>query len=93
MEEYKNFSIKCGDCLELIKDVPDKSIDLVVTDPPYEISTTGAGIYKQADKQYIKELVGLKDGFDNSILDELCRVMKKINIYIYIAVRSKYINY
>lgn len=24
-----------GDCLELMKDIPDKSIDLVVTDPPY----------------------------------------------------------
>jgi DNA modification methylase len=24
-----------GDCLELMKDIPDKSIDLIVTDPPY----------------------------------------------------------
>lgn len=29
--------IECGDCLELIKDIPDKSIDLIVTDPPYGI--------------------------------------------------------
>jgi len=27
-----------GDCLELMKDIPDKSIDLVLTDPPYNIS-------------------------------------------------------
>jgi len=27
-----------GDCLELLKTVPDKSIDLVITDPPYNIS-------------------------------------------------------
>ena len=26
-----------GDCLELMKDIPDKSIDLVLTDPPYGI--------------------------------------------------------
>ena len=26
-----------GDCLELMKDIPDKSIDLIVTDPPYLI--------------------------------------------------------
>ena len=25
--------LRQGDCLELIKDIPDKSIDLVVTDP------------------------------------------------------------
>ena len=24
-----------GDCLELMKEMPDKCIDLVVTDPPY----------------------------------------------------------
>lgn len=23
-------SIKCGDCLELIKEIPDKSIDLIL---------------------------------------------------------------
>ena len=27
-----------GDCLELLKDIPDNSIDLVLTDPPYNIS-------------------------------------------------------
>lgn len=26
--------IKQGDCLELIKDIPDSTIDLVLTDPP-----------------------------------------------------------
>jgi len=24
-----------GDCLEVVKDIPDNSIDLVLTDPPY----------------------------------------------------------
>lgn len=27
-----------GDCLNLMKDIPDKSIDLLLTDPPYNIS-------------------------------------------------------
>ena len=26
--------LRQGDCLELMKDIPDKSIDLIVTDPP-----------------------------------------------------------
>lgn len=34
--EYKN-KIICGDCLEVMKKIPDKSIDLVLTDPPYGI--------------------------------------------------------
>jgi len=28
-------TIHCGDCLELMKEIPDKSVDLVLTDPPY----------------------------------------------------------
>lgn len=78
-----NYKLYQGDCLEVMKNIEDGSVDLVVTDPPYEIATTGAGIYKQADKQYVKELNGMKDGFSEEVLDELCRVMKKINIYFF----------
>ena len=69
--------------MKILQQLNDKSIDLIITDPPYKLATSGSGIYKQKDKQYIKELDVLKDGFDYSILDELCRVMKKINIYIW----------
>jgi len=27
-----------GDCLELMQDIPDKSVDLVLTDPPLQYS-------------------------------------------------------
>ena len=30
--------LKCGDCLELMKDIADKSIDMILTDPPYGIN-------------------------------------------------------
>ena len=33
--------IICGDCLEVMKGIPDKSIDLVLTDPPYGINIIG----------------------------------------------------
>ena len=33
-DEFIN-KIICGDCLEIIKDIPDNSIDAVITDPPY----------------------------------------------------------
>lgn len=82
MEQDK---IYLGDCLELMKEIPDKSIDLIVTDPPYLVTTTGAGIYKKSDKEYVKELekANITNGFSAQILDELCRVMKKINIYLF----------
>ena len=78
-----NYKLYQGDCLEVMKNMEDGSVDLVVTDPPYEIAITGAGMYKQSDKQYVKELNGMKDGFSEEVLDELCRVMKKINIYFF----------
>ena len=33
--------IICGDCFELIKAVPDKAIDCIITDPPYGLNTKG----------------------------------------------------
>ena len=63
--------------------LPDKCIDLVVTDPPYKIDTHGGGIYTHDDKQYIQELRSMDDGFDIKVLDELCRVLKKINVYFF----------
>lgn len=69
------------DCLEVLKALPDNSVDLVVTDPPYEIGTVGGGFVGK--KKYFNELESIKDGFDSVILDELCRVMKKINCYFF----------
>jgi len=34
IENFKN-KVICGDCLEVMKEIPDKSVDLVLTDPPY----------------------------------------------------------
>jgi len=35
--KYKIDNIYCGDALVLMKDIPDESIDLIVTDPPFAI--------------------------------------------------------
>ena len=158
--EIKLNNIYCGDCYELIKFVADKSVDLVIIDPPYEFVqggkghsdlgtrkhnnkgeiysldteitkanigtgyTSGGGAFgtkkrayhsqlaptdvseaRRRYEEYVKEhgvdeeserlrvianTIDLGDnisfvskGFDNEILDELCRVMKKINIYVW----------
>ena len=33
-----NIQLYQGDCLEVMKNIPDKSVDLVLTDPPYNIA-------------------------------------------------------
>lgn len=77
-----NYLIRQGDCMELMKKIPDKSIDLIVTDPPYEIVTSGGGLYTHKDKQYVKELNFIKNGYNEEILDEMIRILKKSK-YIY----------
>lgn len=42
-QKVETNTIFCQDCLQGMKELPDKSIDLVVTDPPYLIENTKAG--------------------------------------------------
>ena len=82
-----------GDCYELIKQIPDKSVDLVITDPPYKIEGIyqKTGIFKYREFTVFDELADKKldIGIDYSILDELVRVLKYIYIYIYGATKNK----
>lgn len=118
--------ITLGDSYELIKQIPDDSIDLVIMDPPYEFDTgSGAGAFGTKRRNYRKEYISLyhekgkstkdterlrisankerqrqqlnhiSNGFELEILDELVRVMKKINIYIWCSKKqvSKILHY
>ena len=87
MQKFLN-KITCGDCYELIKQLPDKSVDLVVTDPPYEISSlTGGGVMLKEKRIFnLMESIGehkLDKGVDEKIWQECLRVLKKPNIYIW----------
>lgn len=37
IDDFVN-KIICGDCLEVLKEIPDNSIDAIITDPPYGLS-------------------------------------------------------
>ena len=39
-----------GDCLELLKDIPDKSVDLVLTDIPYNAVNRASNGLRNLDK-------------------------------------------
>ena len=88
------------DCIIGIKKIPDNYIDLVIIDPPYLInnhSTTNSNELSVEINKYNEELFkhNLTKGYDTKILDELIRVMKKINIYIFCNCEQIpfYINY
>ena len=70
-----------GDCLEVLKTLPDKSIDLILTDPPYGINadkgSAGFGVAK--GRKY-------KGNWDKKIppkeiFDEMLRVSKNTIIF------------
>lgn len=75
------------DCYQGIKKIPDKSIDLVYIDIPYDISYSGGGCLQKNVKHAVKDMNKNKEtllkGIDYKILDDLCRVMKRIYIYIW----------
>jgi site-specific DNA-methyltransferase (adenine-specific) len=48
--------LRLGDCLELMKDIPDGSIDLTVTSPPYDNLRTYNGNIKQWNFEKFKDI-------------------------------------
>lgn len=88
MKEMLN-KILLGDCYELIKSIPSNSVDLIITDPPYEWERGGknTGLFRKgvSSRLFMNEIEDKKidKGINLKILDEFVRVMKKINIYIW----------
>lgn len=98
--KYELNKIYNEDSYKAIKDIPDNSVDLIVTDPPYLINNTNAGgnstlsssIQKMNDELLDRKLT---NGITNEMLEEMYRVMKKPNIYIWCNHKQipQYINF
>jgi site-specific DNA-methyltransferase (adenine-specific) len=61
--------LRLGDCLEIMKTIPDKSVDLVVTSPPY-------------DK--LRKYKGYTFNFEG-IAKELLRVIKQSGVVVWVV--------
>lgn len=75
------------DCLDLMKQMPDKSVDLIITDPPYELETHGGvgnsplGARAKAVKD---DIMFISNGFDyDKVFTEFKRICKPLNLYIF----------
>ena len=84
MEDKLNKIIQM-DCLEYLKSLPDGCVDLVLIDPPYLIDTKGRNEFleKKMKKKVFDDLKYISKGITNDVLEEICRVSKKINCYIF----------
>lgn len=95
-----------GDCYEVIKNIPDKSIDLIVTDPPYKYKNVGGGFYSKNNPEKRKYLDNLKEieccDFNPAFfLNQIKPKLKKfygyffcnkslVNDYVEFAIQNKY---
>lgn len=97
--EFKPNNIYNIDCYEAIKKIPDKSVDLIITDPPYEIETDGGNtnIGKSLKNGLMLEFskMEITNGINYKILDEFIRISRKPNIYIWCNKKQiiDYLNY
>lgn len=81
--DLKGSTILRGDCLTVLKKMPDASVDAVITDPPYMLATSGTKSMLGSKIKVYDEIEFMSRGFDLSVLDELVRVQKKINMHIF----------
>jgi site-specific DNA-methyltransferase (adenine-specific) len=74
-----------GDCLERLKEIEDKSIDFILTDPPYELDNHGGGQNKDLHRSLTdKHIDFISDGFDiELVFAQFERVMKVVNTCIF----------
>ena len=69
-----NIELKQGDCLELMKDIPDGSVDLTVTSPPYDNLRTYNGNINQWSFEKFK-----------LIAEELYRITKDGGVVVWVV--------
>ena len=85
MERYLN-KITLGDCLEVMKQLPDKCIDLILTDPPYGLKIARQGVLGSPGRAGVAVTNYGKDNWDDATpeqvyFDEMFRVSKNQIIF------------
>lgn len=70
--------IICGDCLEVMRWLPDKSIDMVLSDLPYGVVNRCSGGLRVLDKG----MADIETFTLDSVLSQLARVVKG-SIYLF----------
>jgi site-specific DNA-methyltransferase (adenine-specific)/modification methylase len=83
----KEFKISHGDCFDLIKKVKTNSIDLLLTDPPYNLAKHSNGNLKFGWREDVNNDIGdcdKKDIDPSKIAEEFVRVLKPDgNLFIF----------
>ena len=82
-----NIVLSNVDCLEYIKTIPDKSVDLILTDPPYNIAQYSTGNIPLPGRSAVNNDLGewdLKEINPFDFVDDFKRILKPDgNIFIF----------
>lgn len=82
-----NITLLRGDCMEYMRSLPDKSIDLILTDPPYEMDIHGGTRNKDFGTRKLirdKHIDKICQGFDyDAVFNEFMRLCKVPNMLIF----------
>ena len=73
-----------GDCLERMKEIESGSVDLILTDPPYEISNSGGGMMGKGGRLFIEQIDSMgmcKSNFNVKGFLEQTKPLFKKNCY------------
>ncbi len=64
-----------GDCIEEMRDIPDKSIDLIITDPPYFLPA----LHYQTRREFRRNFgdLGVMEGFFKEVFKQFNRILKE----------------
>lgn len=77
-----------GDCLEVLKDIPDSSFDLLYCDPPYNINWSGGGSCQRKYEYRRKDINKIGTSVKFSLIPFLEAVrpkLKNFHAYIWMA--------
>lgn len=100
MNELPINQILCGDAIELMKTLPDGSIDVIITDPPYFNQGTKPKYTRKGRKDVVTEF-GEWDVFKSDedylsfikpAITEMCRVLKE-NGSFWCFTNDRYVSY
>lgn len=75
-----------GDCLEVMRGIPDNSVDLILTDPPYELDNHGGGTTDFAQRKLVKDLHidFISNSFDlDTVFSEFIRLCNTVNVVVF----------
>ena len=80
-----------ADCMDILKELPDKCIDLVLTDPPYKQEFHDRGMSKDRPNYLkISEYGSNVDINYSDFFKLICQKLKHINIFIFCDKETKF---